>query len=45
MVYNKSLVTGELPEIWKVANVVRIYKKGDRQEALNYMPVSLTCIL
>ncbi len=44
IVYNKSLVTGELPKIWETANVVRIYKKGDRQEALNYRPVSLTCI-
>ncbi|XP_069163489.1 uncharacterized protein [Procambarus clarkii] len=36
MVYNKSLKTGELPEIWKRANVVPIYKKGDREETLNY---------
>lgn len=43
MVYNKSLVTGELPRIWMTANVVSIYK-GDRQVALNYRPVSLTCI-
>ncbi len=44
IVYNKSLATGELPDIWKAAKVVPIYKKGDRQEALNYRPVSLTCI-
>jgi hypothetical protein len=44
MVYNRSLETGDLPESWKTANVVPIYKKGDRQEALNYRPVSLTCI-
>ncbi len=44
MVYNRSLETGDLPESWKTANVVTIYKKGDRQEALNYRPASLTCI-
>ncbi len=28
IVYSKSLETGDLPEIWKTANVVPIYKKG-----------------
>ncbi|XP_069189944.1 uncharacterized protein [Procambarus clarkii] len=43
IVYNKSLVTEKLPRIWKVANAIPIYKKGDR-EALNYWSVSLTCV-
>ncbi|XP_069182209.1 uncharacterized protein [Procambarus clarkii] len=43
-VYIKSLETGELPKIWKTASVVPIFKKGDKQEALTYRPVSLTCI-
>ncbi|XP_069162486.1 probable protein phosphatase DDB_G0282105 [Procambarus clarkii] len=36
VVYNTSLVTGELPKTWKTADVVPIFKKGDRQEALSY---------
>ncbi|XP_069179558.1 uncharacterized protein [Procambarus clarkii] len=40
MVYNKSQVTDSSPKCLTVP----IYKKGDRQEALNYRPVSLTCI-
>ena len=35
----------KLPTIWKRANVSPIFKKGNRQLASNYRPVSLTCIL
>ncbi|KAK8734465.1 hypothetical protein OTU49_005821, partial [Cherax quadricarinatus] len=44
-VFNTSLETGHLPEKWKTANVVPIFRKGNRNEALNYRPVSLTCIV
>ncbi|KAK8748335.1 hypothetical protein OTU49_016085 [Cherax quadricarinatus] len=44
-IFNTSLETGQLPEVWKTANIVPIFKKGDRKEALNYRPVSLTCIV
>ena len=37
--------TGELPDIWKIAHVTPIYKKGSKSEPLNYRPVSLTAIL
>ena len=43
-IFNKSLATGELPEIWKQANVSPIYKKGPRSDPANYRPISLTCI-
>ena len=33
-----------LPADWKEANVVPLFKKGDRSIASNYRPVSLTCI-
>ncbi|MCP5019012.1 MAG: hypothetical protein GY938_27595, partial [Ketobacter sp.] len=35
-------MTGEVPEAWKLANVVPIFKKGDRSISANYRPVSLT---
>jgi hypothetical protein len=37
----KSLEEGEIPEDWKRAKVVPIFKKGDKSEANNYGPVSL----
>ena len=46
VLFNTSLETGELPEDWKSAEVIAIYKKkGKRSDPANYRPVSLTCIL
>ena len=41
---NLSLSLGEFPSQWKRANVVPVYKKGDRNLCDNYRPVSLLCI-
>ena len=40
-----SLESGKIPEDWRKANVIPIFKKGSRLSANNYRPVSLTCIL
>ena len=40
-----SMNKNKLPSIWKKANVSPIFKKGKKQSASNYRPVSLTCIL
>ena len=44
-IFNKSLNTGEVPSLWKQANVVPIFKKGDRSVMSNYRPISLTSIV
>jgi hypothetical protein len=44
MIYKKSIVSGKLPDDWKIADVVALYKKGSRSEVGNYRPVSLTSI-
>ena len=44
ILYNKSLSTGEVPAIWKHAIVQPVFKKGDRSQACNYRPISLTCV-
>jgi hypothetical protein len=41
-IYRESLETGVVPNEWKQANVTPIYKKGPRELACNYRPVSLT---
>lgn len=44
-IFQYSLDTGVLPSSWKLANVVPIFKKGDRSVLSNYRPVSLTSIV
>ena len=42
---NKSIETGIIPLDWKKAFVSPIYKKGARNRAENYRPISLTSIV
>jgi hypothetical protein len=42
--FQSSIQQGKIPAEWKEANVVPIYKKGDKKRAENYRPVSLTSI-
>ena len=42
---NRSFHEGIFPDIWKLANVIPIFKKGDKSEPSNYRPVALlSCI-
>ena len=41
-IFNKSLLSDEVPYDWKLANVTAIFKKDDKFKASNYRPVSLT---
>ena len=43
--FQTSLNTGTLPQDWTDANVAPVFKKGDRHQAENYRPVSLTSVL
>ena len=36
---------GEVPGIWRKANVCPILKKGMKGDPANYRPVSLTCVV
>ena len=43
--FQASVNQGSIPDEWKEANVVPIFKKGDKSKAVNYRPVSLTAVL
>ena len=40
-IFRECLITGLFPLEWKEANLVRVYKKGEKQRLINYRPVSL----
>ena len=42
--FQASLNQGKVPEDWKKANIVPLFKKGDKHKAENYRPVSLTSV-
>ena len=44
-IFKKSFASGELPSKWLQAVITPIFKKGDRSDASNYRPVSLTSII
>ena len=44
-IFNSSLATGEVPDDWRTANVVLLFKKGCRDKPGNYRPVSLTSVV
>ena len=43
--FNLSLSGGEVPLIWKQANITPVHKKDDPTVAFNYRPISLLCIV
>ena len=40
-IFQKCIVTGSFPNIWKFANVQPVHKKSNRQIISNYRPISL----
>ena len=43
--FNKSLSYGKLPDDWKLANIVPVYKKGEKNQVENYRPISLLSVV
>ncbi|MCP4460780.1 MAG: reverse transcriptase family protein, partial [Cytophagales bacterium] len=45
LLFHMSYTTGQIPALWKVANVVPIHKKGSKIDVSNYRPISLTSLI
>ena len=43
--FNLSLQSTKMPELWKIGEISAIFKKGNRGSPMNYRPVSLTSIV
>ena len=43
-IFNQSISTHTLPRDWLQANINPLFKKGNTNLAVNYRPVSLTCV-
>ncbi|PKU46357.1 rna-directed dna polymerase from mobile element jockey- hypothetical protein [Limosa lapponica baueri] len=44
IIFERSWRTGEVPEDWRKAKVIPVFKKGKKEDRGNYRPVSLTSI-
>lgn len=44
IIFRRSHNEGQAPELFKQANVVSIFKKGDKVSATNYRPISLISV-
>ena len=42
IIFRKSIDEGVIPDDWKTANVIPLFKSGSRSRAENYRPISLT---
>ena len=45
ILFNLSYNTGYIPQEWKLANVVPVHKKDDKNKVSNDMPISLTSLV
>jgi len=45
IIYQRSWLTWEVPDDWRMASVTPIYKKGRKEDPRNYRPLSLTSVL
>eukprot|EP00061_Rhincodon_typus_P003191 g19492.t1 len=45
VIFQESLESGRVPEVWKITNVTPLFKKEAKQKTENYKPISLTLVM
>ena len=45
IIFNSSLLSGNIPTIWKKSIITPICKKGEPSHINNYRPISITCVM
>ena len=45
ILFNKSLNSGRVPDIWKLKNISLIQTKEDKSLSINYIPTSFTYVV
>ena len=45
IIFTQSYETGTLPKDWLSANIIAVFKKGNKSLPSNYRPISLTCVI
>ncbi|XP_065645709.1 uncharacterized protein LOC136076163 [Hydra vulgaris] len=45
LMFNKSFETSKLPKLWSCANIIPLFKNGNKLHPSNYRPVSLTSVV
>jgi hypothetical protein len=44
-IFNSSFKTGTVPKGWRIGQITELFKRGSKNSASNYRPVSLTSII
>ena len=45
IIFNSSLLSGNIPKIWKKSIITPIFKEGELSNSNNYRPISITCVM
>ena len=45
IIFETSMKTGSVPQIWRDGTVTPLFKSGDRHDVANYRPITLTSLL
>ena len=41
ILFKNSAKSSHYPDVWKRSNIIPVHKKNDKQQVINYQPISL----